>query len=68
MATSQTENSLVEVYDAAWEIVGRNAYYLHPDEENRLRLDLTLRIGQLLASGVTDARDLLRRTIQHFIH
>jgi hypothetical protein len=61
-------NSLVKIFDAAWLVVGRRAYSLPLEEEAQLRLDVALRIGQLVASGVTDARELLRRTFLHFAH
>ena len=61
-------NSLVEVFDAAWLVVGRRAYALNPDEEVQLMLDLALCIGRLVAEGVTQPRDLVRRSIMRFVH
>ena len=61
-------NSLPEVFDAAWVIVGRRSYTLNHDEVDQLRLDLALCIGQMVANGVTDTRDLVRRSILHFLH
>ena len=61
-------NSLAEVFDAAWVVVGRRSYTLHHDEIDQLRLDLALCIGRMVVTGVTDTRDLVRRSILHFLH
>ena len=39
-----------------------------PDECGQLRVDLALCIARLVDNGVTDTRDLLRRSILHFLH
>jgi hypothetical protein len=61
-------NSFVEVFDAAWVVVGRRAYALRPDEETQLRLDLAICIGRLFNQGVTDPRELVRRSIMRFVN
>jgi hypothetical protein len=67
-AVKQAPNSLAEVFDAAWVVVGRRSYTLDHDEVDQLRLELTLCIGRMVANGVTDTRDLVRRSILHFLH
>ena len=41
-------NSLAEVFNAAWVVVGRRSYTLHRDEVDQLRLDLALCIGRMV--------------------
>jgi hypothetical protein len=49
-------------------VIGRRSYALNNDEIDQLRLDLALCIGRMVANGVTDTRDLVRRSILHFLH
>lgn len=65
---SRDTTSLLGVFDAAWVVVGRRSYALHPDEEAQLRLDLAICIGRLFNQGVTEPRDLVRRSIMRFVH
>ena len=67
-AIKDPPNSLAEVFDAAWVVVGRRAYILDHDECDQLRLDLALCIARMVAKGVTDTRDLVRRSILHFLY
>jgi hypothetical protein len=60
--------SLVDVFNAAWVVVGRQAYSLHREEEEQLRLDLASCIGRLVASGVDNPGELVRRSISRFLH
>jgi hypothetical protein len=60
--------SLVDVFNAAWVVVGRTAYSLSPEEEAQLRCDLASCIGRLVVSGVEDPGELLRRSILRFLH
>ena len=61
-AVKHAPNSLAEVFDAAWVVVGRRSYTLNHDEVDQLRLDLALCIGRMAANDVTDTRDLVRRS------
>jgi hypothetical protein len=65
---TRADNSLVEVFKAAWVVVGRRAYSLNFVEEEQLRCDLASYIGRLFISGVDDPRELLRRSILRFLH
>ena len=65
---SRTDNSLAEVFKAAWVVVGRRAYSLNFAEEEQLRYDLASYIGRLFISGVDDPRELLRRSVLRFLH
>lgn len=68
---SQTEPDpcpLVEVFRAAWVVVGRRAYALPSVEQEQLRCDLASCIGRLFLSGVDDPAELLRRSILRFLH
>ena len=65
-AVKHGPNSLAEVFDVAW-VVGCRSYALKHDEVDQLRLDLALCIGRRVANGVTDTRDLVRRSILHFL-
>lgn len=67
-ANSEDTHELVEIFDAAWVVVGRRAYALHPDEEIQLKLDLAVCLGRLIAKGVTELRDLVRRSIMKFVY
>jgi hypothetical protein len=67
-ANFRDTNSLAEVFDAAWVVIGRRAYALHPNEEVQLKLDLAICIGRLFNQGVTEPRELVRRSITKFIH
>jgi hypothetical protein len=62
------QRSLAEVFNAAWTVIGRRAYSLHREEEEQLRCDLASFIGRLVVSGVDDHGELLRRSIQRFLH
>ena len=64
---TRTDNSLAEVFKAAWMVVGRRAYSPHFAEEEQLRYDLASYIGRLF-SGVDDPRELLRRSVLRFLH
>jgi len=67
----QTEldvSSLMAVFEAAWVVVGRGAYAFDREERDRLRCDLALQIARLVASGVKDNRELVRRSILRFLH
>jgi hypothetical protein len=66
-AVKHAPNSLAEVFDARV-VVGRRSYTLNHYEIDQLRVDLALCIGRMVASGVTDTRDLVRRSILHFLH
>jgi len=48
-------------FEAAWVVVGRGAYAFDREERDRLRCDLALQIARLVASGVNDNRELVRR-------
>jgi hypothetical protein len=59
---------LTEVFDAAWVVIGRRLYILTHDQIDQFRLDLALCLDRMFATGVTDTRDLVRRSILHFLH
>ena len=59
-AVKHAPNSLAEVFDAAWVVVGRRSYTLNHDEVDQLRLDLALCIGRMAANDVTDTRNRSR--------
>jgi hypothetical protein len=65
---SRDTNALAQVFDAVWVVVGRRGYALHPDEEVQLKLDLAICIGRLFNQGVTEPRELVRRSIMRFVH
>jgi hypothetical protein len=66
--TQAEPNALVDVYRAAWVVVGRRAYSLNRAEEEQLRCDLASYIGRTFMNGVRDLGELLRRSILHFLH
>jgi hypothetical protein len=65
---SRDTTSILEVFDAAWVVVGRRAYALHREEEVQLKLALAICIGRLFDEGITEPRELVRRSIKPFIH
>ena len=61
-------DSLAEVFEAAWLVVGRRGHSLDQEEEEQLRCDLASQIARLAAGGITDSRELVRRSILRFVH
>ena len=59
---------LMAVFDAAWSVVGRYAYALDEAERDQLRCDLALQIARLVASGIDDHCELVRRSVLRFMH
>ena len=60
--------SLIAVFEAAWAVIGRDAYAFDQHERDRLRCDLALQIARLVASGIDDHRELVRRSVLRFVH
>jgi hypothetical protein len=46
------------VFEAAWAVVGRDAYAFDQDERDRLRCELVLQIARLVANGIDDNGEL----------
>jgi hypothetical protein len=59
---------LIAVFEAAWAVVGRNAYAFDAEERDQLRCDLASQIARLAASGINNRRELVRRSILRFLH
>ena len=53
-------------FDSVWEVI-RPHGTLEPKAENQLRLALARRLVILVNSGVTQARELRRQAIEHFL-
>ena len=66
--TELDDISLRAVFEAAWAVVGRKAYAFDQEDQDRLRSDLVVQIARLIASGVNDDRELVRRSILRFLH
>jgi hypothetical protein len=66
--TELDDLSLMAVFDAAWAVIGREAYAFDQEDRDRLQCDLALQIARLVASGVNDDRELVRRSILRFLH
>ena len=66
--TELDDISLMAVFEAAWAVVGREAYAFDQEERDRLRCDLAIQIARLIASGIDDHGELVRRSVLRFVH
>jgi len=66
--TEPDARSLIAVFEAAWVVVGRNAYAFDQEERDQLRCDLAKQIARLVASGIDNNRELVRRSVLRFMH
>ena len=66
--TELDDISLMAVFEAAWAVIGREAYAFDQEDRDRLRCDLALQIARLVASGVNNDRELVRRSVLRFMH
>lgn len=66
--TELDDISLAAVFEAAWAVVGRDDYAFDQEARDRLRCDLVLQIARLVASGIDDNRELIRRSVLRFMH
>lgn len=66
--TAIDDTALMTVFEAAWAVVGREAYAFDQEERDRLRCDLALQIARLVASGIDDHGELVRRSVLRFVH
>ena len=66
--TELDDISLRAVFEAAWAVIGREAYAFDQEDRDRLRTDLIMQIARLIASGIDDDRELVRRSILRFLH
>ena len=64
--TELDDISLMAVFEAAWAVIGREAYAFDQEDRDRLRCDLALQIARLVASGVNNDRELVRRSCPPF--
>jgi len=54
------------IFDSVWDVI-RPRGTLGPKAETQLRLALARRLVMLAGSGVTEARELRRQAIEHFM-
>ena len=66
--TELDDISLRAVFEAAWAVVGRKAYAFDQEDQDRLRCDLAIQIARLVASGIDDHGELIRRSVLRFLH
>ena len=66
--TELDDISLAAVFEAAWAVVGRKAYAFDQQDRDRLRSELVLQIARLIASGIDDHGELIRRSVLRFLH
>jgi hypothetical protein len=66
--TQPDVSALIAVFEAAWVVVGRNAYAFDQVERDQLRCELAKQIARLVASGINNNRELVRRSVLRFMH
>jgi len=65
-ASVYVPSELEDIFDATWVIVRPRAA-IKPRQQTQLRLELARYLVDLAANGVTDAKELQRRAIKHFL-
>jgi hypothetical protein len=65
-ADTYVPSELEKVFDAAWVVV-RPRKAIKPRQQTQLRLALARYLVHLATNGVTDAKELRRRAIEHFL-